>query len=122
MPGGVHAEVAQDGLRVRGVQQGGDVVHGRDEGIRERRSGDLAEEVAQERVRARELIRGELAGETLAGGRVEPGGEEAVGEGLGEHVREVVLQQRGDEHLPEAAQPRLEEAGGGVLVAEGFQG
>jgi len=113
------AEIAQDFAHVGVREQGDHVVDRPGDGVGHARTSDLLEEQAQEGIGARQVLGGGEAGEGLAGGLC-AGGEEAVGQRLGEHVGEGVLVEIGNQGLAKGGQPFVQPDIGSAIAGHGL--
>ena len=104
------AEVGEDFSHVGVLEQLDNVVHGPGDGVGHVHAGDLGKQLAEERIGLRQVVRRHLAGEGLARRRVDPRGEQAVGQRLREHVGELLLVEVGDERFAEGGQPVVQPA------------
>jgi hypothetical protein len=98
------AKVPEDLRHVGVLEEFDHVIHGPGNGVRHPDACNLLKELPQEGVGAGKIDRG---GPTRKGTarRVRAGGKEAVGQGLGKHVGELMFVQIGDERIPKGLQP-----------------
>ena len=73
-------------------------------------AGNLGKQLAKERIGLRQVVRRHFARERLARRRVDPRGEQAIGQRLREHVGKLLFVEVGDERFAEGSKPVVQPA------------